>query len=140
MSKKVTKIVCITILFTLIFQVLIPMTMGIKVLAESDDVITEIYTKEDFFNFIEEANISYDTYEGKKIRLMNDIDLETSIENPCKSVNPALGFYGDFDGQNHTIYNLYLEQPLFEQANRNIRNLNIENARDPIKRNGRKSI
>ena len=130
MNKKVTKIVCITILFTLIFQVLIPMTVGIKVLAESDDVITEIYTKEDFFNFIDEANKSYDSYMNKKIRLMNDIDLETSIENPCKSVNPALGFYGEFEGQNYTIYNLYLEQPLFGQANRNIRNLNIENTRN----------
>ena len=140
MNKKVTKMVCMTILFTVIFQVLIPMTMGIKVLAESDDTITEIYTKEDFFNFIDEANKSYESYMNKTIRLMNDIDLETSIENPCKTVNPALGFYGDFDGQNHTIYNLYLEKPLFEQANRNIRNLNIENARNPIKRNGRKSI
>ena len=56
MNKKVTKIVCITILFTVIFQVLIAMTMEIKVLAASDDTITEIYTKEDFFFFFFEAN------------------------------------------------------------------------------------
>ena len=58
MNKKVIKIVCITILFTLIFQVLIPMTMGIKVLAENDDAIIEIYTKEDFFNFIDDCDVS----------------------------------------------------------------------------------
>ena len=138
MNKKVIKIVCITILFTLIFQVLIPMTMGIKVLAENDDAIIEIYTKEDFFNFIDDINMNYGTYEGKEIRLMNDIDLGTSVENPCKTID--IGWGRVFNGQNYTIYNLYLQKPLFRQNSGTIKNLNIENARNPIKRNGRKSI
>ena len=130
MKKGIRKTLLMIIALTIIFQMLIPIIpeLNIEVLAESNDIVTEIYTKEDFFDFIDEVNKNNVSYNGKKIRLMNDIDLETSIENPSKTVN--MNFKGDFDGQNYTIYNLYLNQPLFEKINGNIKNLNIENARN----------
>lgn len=120
---------------TIIFQILLSIIeeLNITVLAESNQVITEIYTKEDFFKFIEDANKGYEVYRNKKVKLMRDIDLNTSIKNPCKSINPSSGFYGEFDGQNHTIYNLYLKNSLFNQCNGSIRNLKIEKARNSSK-------
>lgn len=79
------------------------------------DTITYIYTAQDLANFRDKVNAG-DTYEGKTIYLMNDIDLSTVCSTTIGTwapignygANTSHVFKGTFDGDNHTISNLYI--------------------------------
>ncbi len=106
---------------------------------ESQEI--RIRTAEELVAFREKVN-NGETFEGKTIKLMNDIDLKLS--NVCGegignwipigdyASDENLYFGGTFDGNNHTINNLYVNdsskgyQGLFGNVkNGEIRNLNV---------------
>ena len=71
---------------------------------------------------------------GVKVVLAADIDLGNVKWNPIGQLWYNTEFAGEFDGQNHTVYNLYVDYNdnspedcagLFGKVNGNIRNLNI---------------
>ena len=53
------------------------------------------------------------TFEGKCIKLMNDITLPLNVPNNMTSIGayPNFPFKGTFDGNGKLIYNLYIDQP-----------------------------
>mgnify|MGYP004528305713 CR=1 FL=1 len=78
-------------------------TMAFPVFA--DDNVLEISTAEELKNFADDVN-SGETYKGKKVQLMDDIDL--SAYDNWKSIgykNEGV-FEGEFDGNGKTISNL----------------------------------
>jgi len=91
---------------------------------ESDDSnneiteIIEIYTSEDLWNFAKRFNNEeWSTIRqyGLKVELKNDIDLECSEENQWIPIGLISGgytlpFYGIFEGNNHTISNMYISE------------------------------
>lgn len=60
----------------------------------------------------EQCNIGT-TFEGKCIKLMNDITLPLNVPNNMTSIGiyPNYPFKGTFDGNEKLIYNLYIDQP-----------------------------
>lgn len=75
----------------------------------------KIYTKEDMEKFREVVNSGF-TYECYTVELMNDIDLQGSESNQWETIgdyekNTNNGFNGTFEGNNHTISNLYINKP-----------------------------
>ena len=96
----------------------------------------KIYTKEDLISFREKVN-SGRTFEGKIVKIMNDIDLQGSEENRnwTKIGNATNKFKGTFEGNNYKISNLYNQninedqQGLFGVIeNANIQNLTINSS------------
>ena len=53
------------------------------------------------------------TFEGKCVKLMNDIELPLNVPNNMISIGsyPSRPFKGTFDGNGKHIYNLYIDQP-----------------------------
>ena len=83
-------------------------TMAFPVFA--DDNVLEISTAEELKDFADDVN-SGETYKGKKVQLMDDIDL--SAYDNWKSIgykNEGV-FEGEFDGNGKTIRNLKLSGP-----------------------------
>ena len=83
-------------------------TMAFPVFAE--DNVLEISTADELKNFADDVN-SGETYKGKKVQLMDDIDL--SAYDNWKSIgykNEGV-FEGEFDGNGKTIRNLKLSGP-----------------------------
>lgn len=74
-----------------------------------DPNVFEIHTAEDLM-FLSSDVKANNTYYGKTIVLMNDIDLAGSAFNGIGADNygsfPSFFFNGTFDGQNHTIKNM----------------------------------
>ncbi|MBR4327042.1 MAG: InlB B-repeat-containing protein, partial [Bacteroidales bacterium] len=75
--------------------------------------ITEIYTPDDLKKFSASVN-GGNTYEGKTVTLMNDIDFEPSAETTENF--DGIGqltrpFSGTFDGGNHTISGIRINKP-----------------------------
>ncbi len=78
------------------------------------------------------------TYAGKTVVLTNDIDLEgseTNLWTPIGTNADAVYFAGTFDGQGHTISNLYVKQGaayhaagLFGAVRGTVKNLTIDTA------------
>lgn len=85
---------------------------------EVQDIIPEIskiYTLDDMKAFRESVNLGR-SYAGKIVELMNDIDLQGREENQWETIgdyeaNTNNGFDGIFEGNNHTISNLYINKP-----------------------------
>ena len=123
-------------------------TIGVKskVLAVSN--VIEIGTAEEMWNFAKDVN-NGNTYEGKTIKLTNNINLNCSEEKPwypIGSINKSI-FSGNFDGQGYTISNLYINNKTSKYSNNayyvnvvgtglfgvvingNIKNLNINNSK-----------
>ena len=108
---------------------------------EVQDIIPEIskiYTLDDLKAFRESVNLGR-SYAGKTIELMNDIDLQGSEENQWETIgdyeaNTNNGFDGIFEGNNHTISNIYINKPnknyvglfSFIKANAEVKNIMIE--------------
>lgn len=92
-----------------------------------------ITNKTELFAFAAQANKG-DLFQGKTIVLLNDIDLANNSWTPIATSQK--GFFGTFDGCNHTIKNLKVTTPneegsagLFAWINAGtVKNLHIENA------------
>lgn len=71
-----------------------------------------IYQPSDLRYIAEQCNAGV-TYEGKYIKLMNDIVLPENVPNNMISIGsyPDHPFKGTFDGNEKLIYNLYIDQP-----------------------------
>lgn len=98
-----------------------------------------ITTAEELVAFAKDVNENGNTYAGKYVVLANDIDLkgsETNLWTPIgASGDSEPKFRGTFDGQGHTISNLYVKQGaayhaagLFGATNGTIKNLAIDGA------------
>ena len=92
-----------------------------------------IATVEDFKSFATDVN-NGNTYKGKKVYLVSDLDLNNEEWTPIGT--SAKPFNGEFDGKNHTISNLVVnggsnsDQGLFGRTNDGeIKNLTINNAK-----------
>ena len=57
------------------------------------------------FNFAKNVNISKNSFNGKTVKLLNDIDLNNEAFTPVGQTG-ATQFMGTFDGQDYTIKNL----------------------------------
>ena len=89
-----------------------------------------IYTLEDLVKFRDKTSQGA-TYEGKTIKVMNDIDLSTVCGENIGNWVPISTFKGTFDGNHHTIANLYISgtsscQGLFEYTIGEVRNIRLE--------------
>ena len=91
---------------------------------ENTDTETYIYTAQDFVGFRDDVNEG-NSYAGKTVYLMNDIDLsEFCSEESGNSFEPigtyvdeaenAVYFSGIFDGNYHTIDNLYMNSSSYQ--------------------------
>ncbi len=69
----------------------------------------EIWNKTDMEKFRDKVNNGA-TFEGKKVSVMADIDLEGSENNQFTPIN---SFSGTFEGNNHKINNLYIDSNLY---------------------------
>ncbi len=65
-----------------------------------------IITAEDMFAFASDVNVNGNTYAGKSVVLLKDIDLENKPWTPIGQTGQPGQFMGTFDGRNHTIKNL----------------------------------
>lgn len=83
---------------------------GGKFSSELNEII-QIYNSEQFIDFADSVNDG-NTYDGKNIFLMNDIDLSSvcgeNINGEAVSWEPINDFRGSFDGLGHTISGLYI--------------------------------
>ncbi len=103
---------------------------------KNEDIIS---TKEDLFALAKVVN-SGNTLEGKRIKQINDIDLEGSIDNqwtPIGNYEQDENYYfaGTYDGRGHTISGFYFNtnigyKALFGKSTGTIQNvvLNVENS------------
>lgn len=67
----------------------------------------------DMLRWVSEQCNSGTTFQGKYIKLMNDIVLPENVPNNMTSIGvyPNYPFMGTFDGNEKHIYNLYIDQP-----------------------------
>ena len=102
---------------------------------DDENKVVSIYTAEQLSAFRDNVNKG-NTYKGYTISLMSDIDLDNINWLPIgPSADSMNKFSGVFDGNNHTLYNLRVEQGAFYHAaglfgalSGTFKNLNIENA------------
>lgn len=93
----------------------------------------DIWNKADMESFRDKVN-SGRTFEGRSVRVRADIDLEGSASNPWTPIgNSTHLFKGTFDGNNHTIINIYINttadmQGLFGIVEATIKNVVIDNS------------
>ena len=101
----------------------------VNALAQDADVI-EIGTVEQLKTFRDAVN-NGNNYSGKTVKLTADLDLQGENWTPIGSLaaDPVLAFYGIFDGNNHTISHLTINQSgnvgLFYHLNTTIKNLTL---------------
>ena len=78
---------------------------------ENTDTVTYIYSANDMVSFRDAVNAG-DNYTGKSVYVMADIDLSTVCSSTLGSWTPigstGINFAGTFDGNYHTISNLYI--------------------------------
>ena len=96
----------------------------------------EIQTKEGLLQFAKNVNDNNNSYAGKKVVLIADIDLAGVEWQPIGNVNdyPSKTFAGTFDGQNHMISNLkadnkdvnYAASGLFGSITGKVHNLRLK--------------
>ncbi len=67
----------------------------------------------DMLRWVSEQCNSGTTFQGKYVKLMNDIVLPENVPNNMTSIGsyPNYPFKGTFDGNGKLIYNLYIDQP-----------------------------
>lgn len=107
-----------------------------------DPNVFEIHTAEDLM-FLSSDVKANNTYYGKTVVLMNDIDLAGSAFNGIGADNyadfPSFFFNGTFDGQNHTIKNMTVSNLVGNESvagffnglgnNAIVKNVKFENAK-----------
>jgi len=129
MVKK--KIIATAITGIMMLQSILPICS----FAESSTTVHEISTKEQLVAFANSVN-SGNTYEGETVVLKADINLNGSESNQWTPIGTSsTRFEGTFDGQNHKIENMYLnnvglqeDQGLFGVNYGTIKNLKVVNA------------
>lgn len=137
MKKGIGKTLSITMILTIIFQMLMPIIpeLNIEVFAADETVEEiadlEISTKEELIAFANNVN-NGNTYEEKTVVLTADIDLEGNENNQWTPIgNDSYYFKGTFNGKNHIISNLYISDSnisykgFFGRNGGTIKNLNI---------------
>lgn len=100
---------------------------------EDDDTgavdVFEIATAAELFALAEDVNINGNSYSGKIVKLTSDIDLENQKWTPIGEIT---AFAGIFDGQRHTISNLFIDSDgsagLFGELDGTVQNLTVEDA------------
>ncbi|MBR2240227.1 MAG: MucBP domain-containing protein [Clostridia bacterium] len=100
-----------------------------KNLQYEEGTIVEISTIEELKTIANKVNSNEDSYAGKTIKLINDLDFNNSDENMA-TIGTEYSFKGNFDGNNHAIKNLSSESmsSLFGKVeNSYIKDLTIEN-------------
>ena len=75
-----------------------------------------IADKEGLFAFANDVNVNENTYNGKTVNLIADIDLKNEVWTPVGQTGKKT-FNGVFDGQNHTISNLNVDSSKETGAN-----------------------
>lgn len=86
-------------------------TDSIKPALENNTVIkaiTEIATADQLFAFANAVNVENKNFSGEYVVLTADIDLDNKLWTPIGQTG-ATEFKGVFDGQGHTISNLYVD-------------------------------
>ena len=139
MKKGIGKTISIITILTITFQLILPMISELKVLAanETTEADLKISSKEELISFANDVN-SGNTYKGKIVVLMNDIDLGGNENNQWTPIGIGDGFYdgfeGTFDGQSYKISGMYLNntelesQGFFATNCGTIKNLQIINS------------
>ena len=78
---------------------------------EGSKTTTKIGTPEELIAFAAKVNDGVTTYEGKTVELTQNIDLNNMFWTPIGlNADDSKKFQGTFDGQNHTIRNLTVQQ------------------------------
>lgn len=88
----------------------------------------DIWNKADMENFRNRVNEGR-TFEGKNVRVKDEIDLEKSEWTPIGT--GSIKFKGEFDGENHTINGLYINKKegnlgLFKENEGIIKNITVK--------------
>ncbi|MBQ5844333.1 MAG: hypothetical protein IIW52_05705, partial [Alistipes sp.] len=78
------------------------------VVVNTDKSVYTIYSAAGLKWFANEVNVNNQTFDGKTVKLANDIDLNNELWAPIGQTG-AKTFNGVFDGQNHTISNLNVD-------------------------------
>ena len=102
------------------------------------DTSFEIANAEELAGFAALVNTGVDSFAGKTLTLASDIDLANVEWVPIGDVDADVfvGFKGTFDGQGHTISNLYIESTSWGQGlfgymdastNATVQNVNFDN-------------
>ena len=95
-----------------------------------EGTVVNISTIEDLKTVAQKVNSGEDDYEGKTLKLMNDLDFNNTDGNLI-TIAKNNTFRGNFDGNNHTIRNISstTENSLFGKIeNSYIKDLTVENA------------
>lgn len=97
--------------------------------------VYEINTPEELAWIAEQVN-GGNTFSGKTVKLMRDIDLGNKNWTPIGTNADAVYFAGTFDGGNNTVYNLYVNQGagyhaagLFGAIRGTVKNLTVDGAK-----------
>ena len=77
-----------------------------------------ITNSDELFAFAEDVNINKNSYLGKSVYLLTDIDLENRDWTPIGQTGSTM-FQGTFDGLNHEIHNLLIDASGNEEAETN---------------------
>ena len=81
------------------------------------DPYTYISTVDQLYAFANDVNIAGNTYSGKTIKLCADLDLGGAEWVPISTSSAVDYFRGSFDGQNHTISNFKVTEPVERSGN-----------------------
>ena len=91
-----------------------------KALKEDGNGVYEIYNANDLFAFARLVNVKGNTFSGKTVKLMNDIDLSGKIWTPVGQTggySAKAYFQGTFDGNGRVISNLNIPESTWEAGN-----------------------
>ena len=115
----------------------IPVAEGLAIDPETGAY--EISNADGLFNFAKQVNEENNDFSGKTVKLTSNIDLENAVWTPIGQTG-ATEFKGVFDGQNHTIKNLNVDNSAatdehtssglfgWAESNVTIQNVNIDGA------------
>ena len=92
------------------FEVLFKYDSNVSAPEETEKGVLEISTAGQLLYLAEKVNVYGKTFEGQTVVLTADIDLTGINWKPIGQNGDKAGFQGTFDGQGHTISNLYVNQ------------------------------
>lgn len=109
---------------------------GVKEVAEVDGVYN-IALAEELAWIAQEVNAGNNSFEGKTVKLISNIDLKNIAWTTIGLNGDAVGFKGTFEGEGHIISNLYIDQTatpayqaagLFGSVRGTLNNFTVKNA------------
>ena len=108
LDMKIDKMLMASAMMMVALAIMIAVPVADESFAEADpEPITEISTLDDLKAFRQAVNDG-NTYEGKVVSLLADIDLNGEEWIPIGGVNPNY-FAGEFDGRGHSINNMIID-------------------------------